>query len=308
MKKEIDNPNFVQKAAALKYEQGTDQAPKLTAKGKGQTATNIIKLAKDNNIPIKTDEDLSSLPQAVEESVFTLHNSEYPEIIETSSVPIVVPMKLYFDNGVSGLSKDAPVEFKGLRLGTVTDIGVDIDIKKNEIATFAKILIEPNRLPVKAAWPELNENMRMKLTNEFFEGMIAKGMRAQLKTGNLLTGKSLVSLDFFPNASVAPVKYANGVLLLPTMPETITGVMGEIANIMAKLETIPIEKIGKELELTLANTNKLVKSFNASENGEMGVQIRDVMDELEKAARSIRYMSEYLERHPEALIKGKSAE
>ena len=61
MKKEIDNPNFVQKAAALKYEQGIDQAPKVTAKGKGQTATNIIKLAKDNNIPIKKDEDLIEL-------------------------------------------------------------------------------------------------------------------------------------------------------------------------------------------------------------------------------------------------------
>jgi flagellar biosynthesis protein len=53
--------NYIPKAAALKYEQGSDQAPKVTAKGKGQTATNIIKLARDNNIPIKKDADLIEL-------------------------------------------------------------------------------------------------------------------------------------------------------------------------------------------------------------------------------------------------------
>ena len=60
MKEELTN-SPTQKAIALKYDIEKDNAPKLVAKGKGDTATNIIKIAKDNNIPIKKDEDLVEL-------------------------------------------------------------------------------------------------------------------------------------------------------------------------------------------------------------------------------------------------------
>ncbi|WP_198305265.1 EscU/YscU/HrcU family type III secretion system export apparatus switch protein [Arcobacter vandammei] len=60
MDKRIDE-NFVQKAVALQYDIEKDNAPMITAKGQGATATNIIKIAKDNNIPIQKDEDLVEL-------------------------------------------------------------------------------------------------------------------------------------------------------------------------------------------------------------------------------------------------------
>jgi len=56
-----DDNSYVQKAAALKYDIDSDSAPKVVAKGQGETANNIIKLARDNNIPIKKDEDLVEL-------------------------------------------------------------------------------------------------------------------------------------------------------------------------------------------------------------------------------------------------------
>lgn len=51
----------VQKAVALQYDKNSNNAPKITAKGKGETANNIIKIAQDNKIPIKKDEDLVEL-------------------------------------------------------------------------------------------------------------------------------------------------------------------------------------------------------------------------------------------------------
>ena len=60
MAKKIDE-NFIQKAVALQYDIEKDNAPILTAKGRGATATNIIKIAKENNIPIQKDEDLVEL-------------------------------------------------------------------------------------------------------------------------------------------------------------------------------------------------------------------------------------------------------
>ena len=53
--------NITQKAIALKYDIEKDNAPKITAKGKGETASNIIKIAKEHDIPIKEDADLIEL-------------------------------------------------------------------------------------------------------------------------------------------------------------------------------------------------------------------------------------------------------
>jgi len=57
----MNEDKYIQKAAALKYDIDKQNAPKITAKGKGETANNIIKIAKENNIPIKKDEDLIEL-------------------------------------------------------------------------------------------------------------------------------------------------------------------------------------------------------------------------------------------------------
>lgn len=56
-----NNNTFIKKAATLKYDQQKDNAPKVTAKGKGDVANNIIKIAEQNDIPIKKDEDLIEL-------------------------------------------------------------------------------------------------------------------------------------------------------------------------------------------------------------------------------------------------------
>ena len=56
-----ENKNFIQKAVALKYDIEKDNAPKIVAKGKSETASNIIKIAKENDIPIRKDEDLIEL-------------------------------------------------------------------------------------------------------------------------------------------------------------------------------------------------------------------------------------------------------
>jgi flagellar biosynthesis protein len=58
--------NHIKKAAALKYDQEKDGAPKLTASGKGETAKTIIKIAEQNGIPIKQDEDLVNMLSEIE--------------------------------------------------------------------------------------------------------------------------------------------------------------------------------------------------------------------------------------------------
>lgn len=58
--------NKIKKAVALDYDIDTDHAPKVIAKGSGELANNIIKIAKENEIPIKKDEDLVELLSAID--------------------------------------------------------------------------------------------------------------------------------------------------------------------------------------------------------------------------------------------------
>lgn len=104
------------------------------------------------------------------------------------------------------------------------------------------------------------------------------------------------------------VKYVDGMFIMPTTPETIPGIIEQVNSVLAKIEAMPLDKIGTNLDEATENINNLIKSLNAAEGGMTGVQAGEMMDELTKAARSIRSMSEYLERHPEALIKGKRSQ
>jgi len=57
---------YIKKATALKYDDQKDNAPKAIAQGSGLTAANIIKIAQENGIPIKKDEDLVNMLSQIE--------------------------------------------------------------------------------------------------------------------------------------------------------------------------------------------------------------------------------------------------
>jgi paraquat-inducible protein B len=261
-------------------------------------------------IAFSTDSD-SADTQAREHTAFTLYDTEKPDIEE--ELTFKVPMKLYFERGVAGLDKGAPVEFKGLRVGTVADIAAESSKDHTAIRTFAIINIEPDRLPgyagIKAGYDgdtKLSNSERINRVHKFFEATVKQGLRGQLKNGNLVTGKSLITLDIFPDAKKETIKYVDGVPVLPTVPESLVGLLDRINNIMRQLESLPVEEIATNLKQATASINGLAQSLNASDGGMMGDQAREVMDELTKASRSIRGLTEYLERHPESLLKGRS--
>jgi paraquat-inducible protein B len=265
-------------------------------------------------------------------------------------VAFYVPIKLYFSDGVKGLDKGAPVEYKGLRLGTVGRVSLEPNEDTAEFRTFAMIRIEPNRLPGMDVYKSDSLEERTKGVYEFFKSLAERGVRAQMETGNLLTGKTLISFKPFPDAKKEPMKFVDGTAIFPTVPESLAGVMQKVDGIMskvneilAKIDAIPITKIGNNLAETTADINAipmaeigknladltarlgaiptgkiskdladtmeslqgLIDSLNAAKGGVLGVQTRRALAEITRAATALRGMAEYLERHPEALLKGK---
>jgi paraquat-inducible protein B len=163
----------------------------------------------------------------------------------------------------------------------------------------------------------------------FADYMVAHGLRAQLKTGSLLTGQLFVSVDFFPAATTAAIDWNTNPPELPTVPGNLTTLQDSITSLVAKLNKIPIEGISSDLRKTLADADGLLNTLNTQVAPEARATLSaarealvsanntiqpgsalaqstvDTMRELSRTAASFRALADYLERHPEALIRGK---
>jgi paraquat-inducible protein B len=161
---------------------------------------------------------------------------------------------LYFDESVRGLAVGAPVEFKGIKIGAVAGIRLEYEPKSGTFVIPVVIEIEPERVLERAA--ARGEGLRA-APQTTFQALVKRGLRARLQTGNLLTGQLFVELDMHPKSKVRLAQAPGPYPELPTIPGSIGQMTTSVENILAKLERIDLEAIGKDLQGTLAGTSKI---------------------------------------------------
>ncbi|AJC21714.1 intermembrane transport protein PqiB [Pandoraea pulmonicola] len=263
---------------------------------------------------------------------FRLAPDEASAMKSPDTHPVTVVFR--FQQSLRGLVVGAPVDFRGITLGEVTSIGVDFDQTTKQINMPVTVQIYPDRLrrrdPKRTVAP--NEAVSRNILN----ALVAKGLRGQLRNGNLLTGQLYVALDFFPNAKPAKAEEIDNVVLIPTVPNTLDQLQLQIADIATKLDKIPFDSIGQNLDSSLRKLDKTLesaqglfrqldgeiapeakatlgeakKSFGAaertlSEDSPVQQDVRQAMQELTRTLRSLNTLAEYLQQHPEALLRGK---
>jgi paraquat-inducible protein B len=153
----------------------------------------------------------------------------------------------YFEGSVGGLNIGAPVVFRGVRIGSVTDVILSVDSSKLIFTIPVYIEIEPDKFSVIGVRPkELGQNLK---------AFIDRGLRASLETQSIVTGQMQVGLDFKPDkpAKFAEFKYDPKTPEIPTVPTP----MQELTK---KIEKIPIDEIFDKLNATIGSINKLVSS------------------------------------------------
>jgi paraquat-inducible protein B len=163
---------------------------------------------------------------------------------------------LHFNESIRGLTVGAPVEFRGIKIGQVVDIKSEFDLKKASPRITVLIETEPQRWKVAGTDREATAED----SKEGLAKLVAKGLRAQLKTGSLLTGQLFVSIDFYPDAPKAEIKYGGKFPELPTIPAPLQIITARVNDLLSKIETVPIEQIGKDLGDTLQNVKQLSES------------------------------------------------
>ncbi len=113
--------------------------------------------------------------------------------------------------------------------------------------------------------------------------MVEKGLRAQLKTGNLLTGQLFIDLDYHPDAAPATMKEENGYQVFPTISTPLERIMERVEAILKKVDELPLDKIGKNTDGAIKDLNALLKEFGAISgkvNRETLPRVNESLDEL----------------------------
>jgi paraquat-inducible protein B len=286
-------------------------------------------------------------PAAVN-ATFTLYSDQPTAMKQPESVS--ARYVLHFNESLRGLSVGAPVTFLGLPGGEVTEVGLEVDPATMNLRGRVEIVTYPERLIARlsqkqAATGEIIERSTRE-RHAFVQAMVEKrGLRAQLRSGNLITGQLYVAFDLFPTAPKAKIDWRRDPVELPVVPSTVSDIEAKLTNIVAKLDKLPLDAIGEELRKALASLDQTLKDAGKAVNridgevtpglkttlddlrGTIGIvdrvlkntdatlvgkdapaqqDLRDALQEITRAARSLRILTDYLERHPDSVIWGKS--
>ena len=243
---------------------------------------------------------------------------------------------LIFKESVRGLTVGSPVEFYGLKIGEVVDITFEYNYDTLTFSVPVLIKLEPERLA--------GEHVR-EASVERDTQLINLGWRAQLGSGNLVTGSKVINFVQLPDPPPAELGEWKGYPVFPTAPSSLRNLAADIGRVVDKIEDIPFDEIGANLNQTVAGINEIVNSPELQSTiaslGKLADQLgndvapaldsvlkkaeltldsarnqiaadsvtthelRRLLTELGDTAQSIRTIVEYLERNPEALLKGK---
>ena len=241
-----------------------------------------------------------------------------------------------FDESVRGLEPGAPVDMRGVLLGEAKEISAQYDPVEKHMKMRVDLFLYRDRWisRMKVMAPEVKDQKAI------VDTLVAQGLRAQIRTGNLLTGQLYIALDFFPTAQPAKVDWSRDPPELPTVPgDSLQELQATLRSIAVKIEKLPLDQVATDLRQALQSLNRTLQSADSlvkrldtevapaaretleesrrtlktaertlNTDGPLQQDLRGTLRELTRAAQSLRVLTDYLERHPEAVLRGKKRE
>jgi len=259
---------------------------------------------------------------------------------------------IYFSGSIKGLNVGAPMEMRGVKVGAVKEILLECntgDYENVQIRIPVLVELEANRISDGAGGTH---------PKEFFDGLVERGLRAQLQLQSVVTGQLMVELDFYPDTPahlIGQHKQYQEIPSIPSMTEELTKTLANIPfeelinKIIAAVDGIErivsspeiiktmhsMKETMKEAHLLMSSVEEKIEPLSANlgetalatrkvmeradktllvveeilaDNSAPRSELKEALDEFTGAARAIRLLADYLERHPEALLKGKREE
>lgn len=234
---------------------------------------------------------------------------------------------MYFNGSVRGLTEGAPVQLRGIPIGKVTGISLELDKKTAEIRVPVTVELEPQRISIVNNLPGVSDK-------DVMEQLIKKGLRAQLQTGSLLTGQLLVDLDFHPKSKIVLNTNTSVYPEFPTTASSLDQFAHSAQTILDKIAKLPLEDLSADISKTLQSlqsTSKTANTMLVTANTTLGsadktmnsahqvlnslepgsithYELDKLLQELSQTANSVKQLTDYLQQHPDTLIRGKKEE
>lgn len=244
-------------------------------------------------------------------------------------------LRMRFEQTLRGLNVGAQIDFHGIAVGKVVSIDLDYDADQRRFPLLVGAVIYPQRFGLAhekiARLEHADQDESVRLAG-FIKPLIEGGLRAQARSGNLLTGQLYIALDFMPDAPAVSFDPAVRPLQLPTVAGGFDQLQEQMGSIVAKIDAMPLESIGRHLDGAVAQLERTLRQVNESTLPQVGVTLagaqgalgnarqviasdaplqRDLaqtLGEIQRAARSLRVLTDYLGVHPQSLLRGKPAD
>jgi paraquat-inducible protein B len=249
----------------------------------------------------------------------------------------VRPFVMYFGGTLRGLSAGAPVDLQGITVGEVKSVDVEYDQRLGSLAFPVVIDLYPQRLRGRTRRTESPGEGAID-SRALIDSLVAHGLRAELKTGNLLTGQKFVSLDMHHDVPKEKVAWSQQPAIFPTISGSLEDIQDSVGVIAKKLSKVPFDQLSVRLMSAMNSLDQTLKSadqllHNVDTNlapqvqatlAEAQAALRNAKEllgqdaplendlgstllQVSRAAKSISALVDYLERHPESLLRGKPA-
>ena len=213
---------------------------------------------------------------------------------------------MFFEDDVAGLQIGAPVTFRGVRIGSVTDVRIryDTDDQKFTIPVFVQLDLQQVVISGRNGWEELDR-------------MIERGLRGQLKMQSLVTGQVAVDLDFDPRSPVRLVGGVDSYPEIPTKRSSISEIRATLGDLIAEIRKLPLDQLvervtvsSENLASLLVHVDALVVDVNQHINSsfeqvpDLVKETRQMIGEIHVAARDMSKLARGMDKNVPEITQG----
>ncbi len=199
-----------------------------------------------------------------------------------------VPFLLHLSGSAAGLAVGAPVQMRGIRVGEVTDLHMEYDARTDRVSIPVTIELQPQRITIlHRAASDMDFRQKSYATFRMF---VARGLRARLRSGSLITGQQIVSLDFVPDAPAATMIETGPIPEIPFVGTDDLGAVvasaktlldragSTVATLDGLVASPQVRRSLASLDASLANLDHVTRAAS--------VQTAPLLRELRSASRS----------------------
>jgi paraquat-inducible protein B len=268
---------------------------------------------------------------ASESGEFTLYKNETEAMAPPDGDPHYLRMR--FSQALRGLELGAPVEFVGVNIGSVVavDLGYERQDKSFPVIVTAKVY--PRRMgQAYEALAAQGKTESDETLAAFVGTLVKRGLRAQPRSASLLTGKLYIALDFLPGSPRAAFDASIRPLELPTENGTFQELEASVGRLVKKVNELPMQQIAADLHTDLKDLHETLSEIHAQVlpsavdtlsalhgtldsagrtlDAESPLQrgLTETLSESRSTLQAVRELADYIDRHPDALLRGRRAQ